>query len=483
MVFLTFLLLSAFAGPSAAFSIPDAAQRVLQGHAEAHDPPRGNHRVIQQNDSICNASTPQWTGSVSLGGERDMFFCEWLFKSRKDAETDPLIIWLNGGPGASSLLGAFYEIGPCSVDEAGRETEPNMLNWANFANMLFIEWVLLAPTVWFKLTTKPSQPIGVGFSRTHDPDLWTRDLQEGGMDFDKFLDGFLDVFPEFHDRPIHFAGESFGGKYVPVYSAMTRRKFASIILVDPLIDLYNTIMGLYDHFCVGHAEGDAVRPPRYMNDTACERMEELSVNCEKMGQVCRDTYDENLCAGAVAACEPVGEEYMREVVPGGRHPYDDRLACKEPPLCGNLGMERVSTYLNRDEVQKALGFPHHIDFQSVNMELNAKWSSQADVTLPSTRELSTLLDQRQTRVINTQGLLRTLDSLAWKGRPGFRAANLEPWYYNNDDGTRIKGGTVKSHKMLTLVTLDSAGHMSPHDQPVAAARVVQAWLHDKPLDF
>ncbi|KAF4986783.1 hypothetical protein FDECE_15773 [Fusarium decemcellulare] len=428
MVFLAFLLLSAFAGPSAAFSIPDAAQRVLHGHAEAHDPPRGNHRVIQQNDSICNASTPQWTGSVSLGGERDMFF--WLFKSRKDAETDPLIIWLNGGPGASSLLGAFYEIGPCSVDEAGRETEPNMLSWVNFANMLFID-----------------QPIGVGFSRTHNPDLWTRDLQEGGMDFDKFLDGFLDIFPEFHGRPIHFAGESFGGKYVPVYSAMTRRKFASIILVDPLIDLYNTIMGLYDHFCVGNAAGDAVRPPRYMNDTACELMEELSVNCEKMGQVCRDTYDENLCAGAVAACEPVGEEYMREVVPGGRHPYDDRLTCKEPPLCGNLGMERVSTYLNRDEVQKALGFPHHIDFH------------------------------------NTQGLLRTLDSLAWKGRPGFRAANLEPWYYNNDDGTRIKGGTAKSHKMLTLVTLDSAGHMSPHDQPVAAARVVQAWLHDKPLDF
>jgi carboxypeptidase C (cathepsin A) len=42
--------------------------------------------------------------------------------------TTPLLLWLNGGPGCSSLIGCFYELGPWRVTEKGR-LQPNQGAW------------------------------------------------------------------------------------------------------------------------------------------------------------------------------------------------------------------------------------------------------------------------------------------------------------------------------------------------------------------
>jgi carboxypeptidase C (cathepsin A) len=65
--------------------------------------------------------------------EINTFF--WFFESRKDPENAPLSIWMNGGPGSSSMLGLLREHGPCWVNEDSNSTRLNEWSWNNEGNM------------------------------------------------------------------------------------------------------------------------------------------------------------------------------------------------------------------------------------------------------------------------------------------------------------------------------------------------------------
>ena len=54
----------------------------------------------------------------------------WFFESRKDPHNAPLSIWLNGGPGGSSLMGALSENGPCFVGRDSNSTYLNPWSWS-----------------------------------------------------------------------------------------------------------------------------------------------------------------------------------------------------------------------------------------------------------------------------------------------------------------------------------------------------------------
>ena len=45
-------------------------------------------------------------------------YTHWLFiESEGNPSTDPVVAWYNGGPGASSMFGAFVELGPLLLND------------------------------------------------------------------------------------------------------------------------------------------------------------------------------------------------------------------------------------------------------------------------------------------------------------------------------------------------------------------------------
>ncbi|ETL82771.1 hypothetical protein L917_17120, partial [Phytophthora nicotianae] len=63
-------------------------------------------------ESFCGLTT-QDSGYIKLPNKVDDHYFYWYFESRSQPSTDPLVLWLTGGPGCSSMMALLTENGPC----------------------------------------------------------------------------------------------------------------------------------------------------------------------------------------------------------------------------------------------------------------------------------------------------------------------------------------------------------------------------------
>lgn len=345
-----------------------------------------------------------------------------------------------------------------------------------------------------------SQPASVGFSTVNDTfSGGPGTLLEAAIDFNEFLSIFFtDAFPQYSHLPFHIAGESFGGHYVPSFvkyisdlqelssSKAFKTPIESIILVDAVLDqITSGVTGQYDHFC-GRDENGILKPGGF-NETTCQAIEEATPACERLNQNCLVSYDHNVCRAAQTLCEDsIGKWFNSEVTPGGRDPYDDRKKCgSNPPICEDFAEGATMSYLNLPHVKTALGL-EAVNYSSINFELNQAFDKSGDSYIPTTREVSHILDGTATRVlvlngnndviVNTEGQVRVYDQLPWKKQALYRLNKFVDWYWPSDEG-KLKGGQIKSAGKLSFVSVDDAGHASPGDAPDSIGFVVDCWLN------
>ncbi|KAI9079811.1 hypothetical protein K1719_038221 [Acacia pycnantha] len=109
----------------------------------------------------------------------------------------PLLIWLQGGPGCSSMIGNFFELGPWRVTKS-LNLIPNPGSWNRIFSLLFLD-----------------NPIGTGFSIASNPEEIPRDHNSVAKHLYTAITKFIQLNPAFKDRQIYITGESYAGKYVP----------------------------------------------------------------------------------------------------------------------------------------------------------------------------------------------------------------------------------------------------------------------------
>lgn len=52
-----------------------------------------------------------------------------LVESQSNPQEDPIVVWFNGGPGCSSLIGFLEELGPFRVNPDGSTLFENVFSW------------------------------------------------------------------------------------------------------------------------------------------------------------------------------------------------------------------------------------------------------------------------------------------------------------------------------------------------------------------
>ena len=164
----------------------------------------------------------------------------WLIESEHSPETAPVALWLNGGPGASSLVGLLTENGQVATNvNSLNASDPestavpklfyNPYSWSQVANVLYLE-----------------QPKGVGFSFCEDPESCTNTDESTAEDackctrslcvgllsglkssgcIDEALVNFFDTkFPEYKSTDFYITGESYAGTYIPMIMDVADKK-------------------------------------------------------------------------------------------------------------------------------------------------------------------------------------------------------------------------------------------------------------------
>ncbi|MED6182715.1 Serine carboxypeptidase-like 31 [Stylosanthes scabra] len=404
---------------------------------------------------------------------RALFY--WFFEAITSPDDKPLVLWLNGGPGCSSVgYGATQEIGPFLVDSDGHGLKFNNFSWNQEANMLFLE-----------------SPVGVGFSYSNT----TSDYEQLGdqitaNDAYNFLHNWFLKFPSYRTRTFYIAGESYAGKYVPELAELIhdRNKDPSlhinlkgIMLGNPETSDAEDWIGLVDyawsHAVISDETHTTIK-------TSCD----FNSTDPWSNQDCSDAVDEVLkqykeidiyslytstCFASTARSNTNSHHQQQTFMANKRS-----SSTMMPRMMGGYDPcldDYARAYYNRADVQKALhaGDGHNLKNWSIcNNDIFNGWGDSKASVVPIYRKLIAAGLRIWVYSGDTDGRVPVLSTRYSLSSLGLRVSKAwRPWYHENE-----VSGWVEEYEGLTFATFRGAGHAVPCFKPSSSLAFFSSFL-------
>ncbi|KAM7271206.1 hypothetical protein ACFE04_030420 [Oxalis oulophora] len=415
-------------------------------------------------------SFQQFSGYITVDkAQQRALFYYFVEAEADDKNSKPLVLWLNGGPGCSSIgAGAFCEHGP--FKPSGDILLKNNYSWNKEANMLYLE-----------------SPAGVGFSYSTNSSFSNHINDElTARDNLAFLERWFDKFPKYKSRDFFITSESYGGHYVPqlaelIVKSRAKFNFKGIALGNPLLEFETDWNSrgeyLWSHGLISDSTYEGITKNCSYAQYIREQIRgKLSLVCSGVSEKVLseigssvDQYDVTLdvCLSLTALSQSKMLDIMQDK--------------EEVDVC----VERETTkYLNRKDVQKAL----HARLVGV-----AKWSvcggtpsyDMKNLEIPTIGILGTLVrsgirvlaysgDQDSIMpLIGTRKLINRLaKDLGLNTTVSYRA-----WFA----GKQVGGWTQVYGDKLSFATIRGAAHEAPLSQPKRSLQLFHSFLAGKPL--
>ncbi|KAI8081302.1 Alpha/Beta hydrolase protein [Halteromyces radiatus] len=400
----------------------------------------------------------QYAGHIEVSPETDGNLFFWMLEQVQPTPKK-LIIWLNGGPGCSSMDGMFLENGAYRVNPDLSLTI-NSAGWQDHATVVFLD-----------------QPVGTGFSFVNGDGLM-HSMTEVAEHFTTFVDKLMDIFPDLKEQDLYLAGESFAGSYIPYFAhrmiSINREQenkynLKGVAVGNGWISPRHQYEAYFD-FAVKHnlLEGKFLDDAsKHLND--CRK--NLSVDTRIHIDVC--------------------EDILGDILDNSKHPegmktvcintYDIRLRNETSPACGAewpYELTDVKEYLRLPELisgthseKQALGWKECSS--TVSAALRKDTSASAEQFLPEILEdIKVLLFSGEYDLIcNHLGTEYMIGNMTWNGERGFKDAVQQDWTI---DGKLV--GFYTEERNLSYVLIKDGSHMVPYDKPTETLDMINRFM-------
>ncbi|XP_064102182.1 lysosomal protective protein-like isoform X2 [Macrobrachium nipponense] len=405
----------------------------------------------------------------------------WFTESSNNPKDDPVMLWMNGGPGCSSLLGLFTELGPYRIDLDGKTLVENVNSWNTVANMLFLE-----------------APACVGFSYDVNGNCTTNDDETALSNYNALKDFFTNKFPEYRNNTFFITGESYGGIYVPTLTVQVVEGLEDFPLNFQGYAIANGITSWRD------SNNGNIFFGYYHGLYGVTLWDSLVQNCCEGGVESRETC--NFYDPTDPVCLAATDEAYGIIYGGELNSYNLYGECKTPSqsfltrYMADLKGLRMSHHLDLNRLNMPRETPPCLDYTHVINYLNAAeflkaahihdglpaWDVCSDI-LDYRSNYDTMEEQYKYLTPRVHGLFFTGDvdmACNFLGAEWFfEKLNLEVvakrrmWFYSDKN---LVGGFVKEFKNLDLVTVLGAGHMAPEEKPEAVLKLITSFINGDP---